>query len=330
MIKREIDKILNTLKIQPVLVDIGASGTAPAQWKSIAKRSIYVGFDPDRRELHENTNGQYARSIIVNEAVTDLSGQNKVNFYLTHSPYCSSMLSPDTEALSQYLFSDLFAVEKEVAVKASSLNDIIDRLGLQGVDWFKTDSQGIDLRLFQSLKDDLRNRILAVDIEPGLIDAYQGEDLFVDAHRELLRQGFWLSSLEVKGSVRMKRATLQFVTSRYPGLKDDRIYDVVRSSPGWCEARYLRTVVSLKKRNAGRRDYVLLWVFAVIERQWGYALDIAYAYEQQFGRDDILEQLSSVPMKKILVLNPVKSLRRFVKLLLPQAFRKRIRKLITR
>lgn len=327
---REIGNVLNALKIQPVLVDIGASGTAPSQWISIAGRSIYVGFDPDKRELHDDSNGQYARSIIVNAAVTSMVGQSKVDFYLTHSPYCSSILPPDIEALSHYLFSDLFTVENKILAQALSLDNVIDRLGLHGVDWFKADSQGTDLRLFQSLKDDVRNRVLAVDIEPGLIDAYQEEDLFVDTHRELLRQGFWLSSLDVKGSVRMKRTTLQAVASYRPGLKDVHVYGAVRSSPGWCEARYLRTVDSLKKRNASMRDYVLLWVFTVIERQWGYALDIACAYEEQFGRDAILEQLLSVPVKKILVFNPLKSIRRIVKLLLPQALRQRIRKLIAR
>ena len=296
---REIDNVLTTLNIQPVLLDIGASGAPPPQWKPIARRSIYVGFDPDRRELHEILGGQYARSIIVNEAVTNVLGQDGVRFYLTHSPYCSSTLPPNTEVLLQYLFSDLFAVEKEVLVRASSLDAVIDRLGLQGIDWFKTDSQGTDLRLFQSLRDDLRDRVLAIDIEPGLMDAYRGEDLFVDAHRELLRQGFWLSSLDVKGSVRMKRATLQAVASRHPGLKDVHVYDAVRSSPCWCEARYLRTIESFSQRNAGKRDYMLLWVFAMIERQWGYALDIAQAYRQQFGDDQILDQLWDAPLRQL-------------------------------
>lgn len=297
--KREIDNILAALKIQPVLIDIGASGTSPSQWRPIARRSIYIGFDPDQREMRDIPDGQYARSIIFNEGVTSLPGQSEVHFYLTHSPYCSSTLLPDTEALSQYLFSDLFTVEKEVLIRASSLNAVIDRLSLHGVDWFKTDSQGTDLRLFQSLRDELRNRILAVDIEPGLIDAYRGEDLFVDAHRELLRQGFWLSSLDVKGSVRMKRATFQVIASRHPGLKDSHIYEAVRSSPGWCEARYLRTIESLSERNADTRDYALLWVFAMIERQWGYALDIAQAYKQRFGHDYILDQLQDASFRKL-------------------------------
>ena len=296
---REINNVLKTLSIQPVLIDIGASGAPPKVWKPIARHAIYVGFDPDRRDLHDVPDGVYARSIIVNEAVTTAPGQSEVQFHLTHSPYCSSMLPPDTDSLGNYLFSDLFVVEREVCVPASSLNAVIDRLGLQGVDWFKTDSQGTDLRLFQSLRDDLRNRVLAIDIEPGLIDTYRGEDLFVDAHKELLRQGFWLSSLDVKGSVRMRRSTLQTMASHHSKLKDTHIYQSVRPSPGWCEARYLRTLESLREKDTGERDYALLWVFALLDRQPGFALDLALEYKKVFGKDNVFSLLWETPSRQV-------------------------------
>jgi hypothetical protein len=305
--------------MQPVLVDIGASGAPPKVWEPIAQRSIYVGFDPDRRELHDVAEGQYARSIIINKAVTSACDQNQVHFYLTQSSYCSSTLPPDTAALANYLFSDLFVVEREVFVLATPLNAVIDRLGLHGIDWFKTDSQGTDLRLFQSLKDNLRERVLAIDIEPGLIDAYRGEDLFVDAHRELLNQGFWLSSLDVRGMVRMKRTTLQAIISHRPELQDTHIYQSVRPSPGWCEARYLRTLESLRERNAEVRDYALLWVFAMIERQWGYALDIAHVYEQQFARDSVSSLLHDLPLKLIIQKN--RDFRSIARRFLPPRFK---------
>lgn len=312
--KRGIDKVLAALNRQPVLVDIGASGATPGIWEPIAQHSVYLGFDPDQRDLHDVPDGQFARSIIVNAAVTSAFDQSQAHFYLTHSPYCSSTLQPDAGSLANYLFSDLFVVAREASVPATTLNTVLDRLSLQSVDWFKTDSQGTDLRLFQSLRDDLRERVLAVDIEPGLIDAYIGEDLFVDAHRELLRQGFWLSSLGLKGTIRMKRTTLEAMASYRPGLKESDIYRSVHQSPGWCEARYLRSLESLRERNAEARDYALLWVFAMVDRQWGYALDIACAYEQQFAKDSISSVLRDLPLRLIVPTNgKLRSLvRRFV------------------
>ena len=321
-----VDAVLRALNIQPILVDIGASGAPPEVWEPIARRAIYLGFDPDRRELHDVPEGQYARSIIVDEAVTSAPDLTEAHFYLTRSPYCSSTLPPDTEALADYLFSDLFTVEREASVPAASLSAVLDRLYLPRVDWFKTDSQGTDLRLFQSLPDDLRRGVLAVDIEPGLIDAYQCEDLFVDAHLELLRQGFWLSSLEVRGSVRMKRTTLETMASCRPELRDADVYQSVRPSPGWCEARYLRTLESLEDRHAAERDYGLLWVFAMMERQWGYALDVACAYEQRFSQDGVSSLLRDLPLK--LVFQKNRKARSVVGQFLPPRFKQFVRQLV--
>lgn len=324
--KQGINQVLRELKIQPVLVDIGASGTPPPQWRSIAPHSIYVGFDPDQRNPSVVPDIQFARSIIVNQAISSVPSQSEAHFYLTRSPFCSSTLQPNVESLTNYLFSDLFAVEKKVLVPASSLNAQLNRLELERIDWFKTDSQGTDLRLFEALTETLRHGVLAVDIEPGLIDAYQGEDLFVDAHRELTHQGFWLSSLEVKGTVRMKRATLEAVMTDHPDLRDTHLYQSVRPSPGWCEARYLRTLESLRTRNAGARDYALLWVFTMMEQQWGYALDIAHAYQQQFGQDNVSTHLLDLPLKEIYSRNH--GLRAFAKRFLPKPLKAFLKQLV--
>ena len=326
---RENYNILNTLSIKPVLVDIGASGAPPPIWRSIAQYSVYVGFDPDQRELREISNGQFAKAIIINEAVTSEQGQNEVTFYLTRSPYCSSTLLPATEALENYLFSDLFVVENKVTVRATTLNAAIGRLGLDTVDWLKTDSQGTDLRLFESLGHNLRNHVLAVDIEPGLIAAYKGEDLFVDAHHKLVSQGFWLSALDVQGAIRLKRSTLQDIVKRNPKMKDIQVDQAIRRSPGWCEARYLRTLESLNERDALSRDYVLLWVFTMLERQWGYAMDIAKTYEQRFGQNAVSSQLLNIPLQRIMAVHSshLLSMYKNIKRLIPPSFKNRLKQL---
>src|SRR5437016_11393833 len=117
-----IDRLLVELDIHPVLIDIGASGAPPDIWDLIAPHSTYVGFDPDLREMHEISDGRFQRAVIVNEAVS-AEEVREVLFYLTKSPYCSSTLPPDTGALSDYIFSDLFAVEKETTVRATTLNE---------------------------------------------------------------------------------------------------------------------------------------------------------------------------------------------------------------
>ena len=49
-------------------------------------------------------------------------------------------------------------------------------LKINKIDWFKTDSQGIDLRLFKSLNIEIQNKVIVAEFEPGIIDAYKNED----------------------------------------------------------------------------------------------------------------------------------------------------------
>lgn len=301
----------------PVLVDVGASGGPPTVWDPIAEWSVYIGFDPDLRALRDSTDERYARELILNEAVTGQANESKTKFYLTRSPYCSSTLPPDLEGLAAYDFAPLFEVVGETEAKATTLDHALVRLGFDHLDWLKLDTQGTDLRLFLSLAGTCRDKVLAVDVEPGLIDAYVGEDLFVDTHREMLAQGFWLSHLNVCGAVRLARTTRAKTLARHPEL-EAKTLALIRNSPGWCEARYLRTVGHLEKREATQRDFILLWVFALLDSQWGFALDIAEAFERRFGQAATPTWLESAPLRILraeairhrppLFLSPVKAL----------------------
>lgn len=282
----QLDHLLHSRDIHPVLIDVGASGPPRGAWGPIAAHSIYVGFDPDLRDVQEMKDSGFHRAIMINEAVVSEKGRSEAEFYLTRSPHCSSTLEPDLDALSEYLFTDLFRVERRATVPAATFDTILQRLALDRVHWFKTDSQGTDLRLFNSLPEPVRSRVLCVEVEPGLIDAYKGEDLFVDAHRDLLRQGFWLSDVRICGTVRIRQSTLRALMSECPSVNYRRIEKRMRVSPGWTEATYLRSLDHLAKLGADRQDYILLWAFAAAGDQAGFALDTTMAYEDRFGPDE--------------------------------------------
>ena len=292
------DDLLSTLHIHPVLVDVGASGSTPEIWEPIARHSVYVGFDPDRRDIQEIPAGHFYKAWIVNRAVTSDPAHAEERFYLTKSPYCSSTLKPDADSLANYIFADLFTVEKETTVGATTLDAVVQRLALRSIDWFKTDSQGIDLRLFESLSDALRARVLVVDLEPGLVDAYLGEDLFAEVHNSLIRQGFWLSHMEVQGTVRMRNSTLEQLAAGHC-LSYDLISRAVKSSPAWCEVRYMRTLKWLARGDFSKRDYVLAWVLACLDMQLGFALDLGLEYEQRFGADAVSPILKKEPIARM-------------------------------
>jgi hypothetical protein len=50
------------------------------------------------------------------------------------------------------------------------------KININYIDWFKTDTQGTDLRLFKTLPSKIADHVLAAEFEPGILDAYIGED----------------------------------------------------------------------------------------------------------------------------------------------------------
>jgi len=291
---RRLAAILRDAGVEPVLVDIGASGATPRIWDPIAPASMYVGFDPDRREVRDSR-GRYRRAVLVDRAVTDDAACTDVPFYLTRAPYCSSTLMPATESLAEYLFSELFEVEQVVRVPATTLAAVVREFGLKSIDWLKTDSQGTDLRLLRSLPKQIGARVLAVDVEPGLIGAYCGEDLFSEVHEEMVDNGFWLSDLHVKGAVRLRVSTAR----AFPGGADiDGLASALRKSPGWVEARYLRQPQWLAESGCGPREYLVSWVFALLDGQAGFALDLAAEYRQKFPSDPLTERLTRETLRR--------------------------------
>jgi FkbM family methyltransferase len=265
-----VARMLSDLDIHPVLADIGSSGLGPAPWRQIAAESVYLGFDPDAREPEAGASS-FGDTRVVRKAVT-ADSVSKVGFHLTRSPHCSSSLEPDSASLSPYLFADLFDVVGTEEVEAVTLNDALDAQGLDGPDWIKIDSQGTDLRLFASLADARRSRLIAVDVEPGLIDAYKGEDLFVDTHARLLREGFWPSRFIVQGAARIRASRADELLGR--GLTREDIETSLRPSPGWIEARYLSTVDRVREAREARGP-ALLWAFAMLDDQPGFAYEVA-------------------------------------------------------
>lgn len=271
----------------PVLVDIGASGEINPKWKLIAPYSICIAFDADDREFHvsEQTNKTYKKLITFNRIVTN-EPVEKADFYLTSSPFCSSLLKPDIESLQPWIFSSLFETEKKVQLPAITLKMALSQIKINYIDWFKTDTQGTDLRLFKTLPKDISHHILAAEFEPGIIDAYVGEDKIYSVMEYMHGDKFWLSSMVLKGVQRLNAAYERklgaFVTRK-----------IIKKSPCWAEVTYLRQPFL-----TDQRQILLLYIFALLEKQYGFALEIADIGSHKF-QDKIFTNCKKAALKKL-------------------------------
>jgi hypothetical protein len=285
-----IDTILKSkyfLEQPPVLIDIGASGEINVKWKQIAPYSICIAFDADDRDFryNENDGSGYKKLITINRIVTSGS-EGKTDFYLTSSPYCSSLLKPDMHKLKPWIFSALFEVKKVTQLSTISLTKALEQAGVNYIDWFKSDTQGTDLRLFKSLPSSVISQILAAEFEPGIMDAYEGEDKLYMVMKEMHERAFWLSSMQVKGTQRLSYSYAETSGSLFRNR-------LIRKSPCWAELTYLK-----QNLPQSERDVLLLCVFALLEKQYGFVLEVLDLAMDQF-RNPIFESVKKAVMKKL-------------------------------
>jgi len=276
----------------PVLVDVGAAGGVNPAWRTIARHSIGVGFEPDAREAAplDGARRLFGQWIFCpGLAVPAPPPGGRATFHLTRSPQCSSTLKPRAEALGEWAFAGFFDVEEIRSLPAVTLEAALAARGLSRVDWLKCDTQGTDLKLYLSLPKAWRARMLAVEFEPGLIDAYEGEDKLADVLSAMEAEPFWLADLRVGRTPRGRPALL----ARHLGAGAARWFRRLGpEAPAWANACFLRDP------HAGpefldRRGHLLGWVFATLVGQHGHALAVADAGTSRFGGGLFAEMTAS-------------------------------------
>ena len=280
------------LRSPPVLVDIGASGTIHKKWNPIAKYAICIAFDADSRdfEICESEDKGWRKLYSMNRLITSESAE-EMDFYLTKSPHCSSSLAPDQKALEPWAFSPLFEVDNIVKLPSVDLQSALLKVDVDYIDGYKTDSQGTDLRIFKSLPKEIINKILLAEFEPGIIDAYQGEDKLHNLLAHMEKEPFWISNMEIKGSQRINNLDLKSLNY----FQQRSIESFLKMAPGWCEISYLN---KMEQSEMTLREYLLAWVFASLNAENGFALFVANKGYELFG-DKLLLKLQNKSMKEL-------------------------------
>ncbi len=294
-----LEKIFSLPELQsqpPVLIDIGASGEIHSFWKKIAKYSICIAFDADKRDFNpqgEQTNA-YKKLYVYNSLVSDKE-EKSANFYLTKSPHCSSLLVPDIENLKDTAWASRFEVDKIVQLPTTTLPIVLEKLNISYIDWFKTDSQGIDLRLFKSLPENIIQKIKIAEFEPGILDCYQGEDKMwsVLAYMQE-KKDFWLARLIIKGSQKIEEKNINSFSNHKFWRK--LVMFSLPKMAGWGEMTYLNECKN--EQIFSKRDYLLAYSIGIITEEYGYALGLAQKSQKIFN-DNIFIEMEKYARKKI-------------------------------
>ena len=292
------EKVMSHPLIQerpPVLVDVGASSEIPEKWRKIAKYSICIAFDPDSRLMEHFENEKGFKKLYIYPAIVHGSINGEADFYLTVSPECSSTLEPDKEKLGKYYFAPFFEVEKKVKLPAVTIPKVLEELELDYIDWYKSDSQGTDLRIFASLAEGLMNNIIAAEFEPGIIDAYHGEDKLWKLISYMEDKNFWCCECNILGSCRISSDT---ANQNFSGIQRKLLNSALPAAPGWAEISYMNDFSAM---DSNPRAFLLGWAFAKNCGQHGEALELAKLAASLF--DDEIFILMAKDSRKTIVKN---------------------------
>jgi FkbM family methyltransferase len=278
----------------PVLIDVGASGGIHTAWRGLAPYSICIAFDPDERDFQVGDTSEGFRECHTVRAIVGEHDSPAQTVYLTRSPYCSSTLPPRLDGVEGYAHASLFDVVGTTAARSIRLQTVLADKGLGYVDWLKTDSQGVDCRVFHSLTADQRSRLLVVELEPGIIDGYTGEDKLHDVLAAFDSHDFWCSSLVAKGPVRGRASVLR----KY--LSDSAVVSLPvteKTCGGWVEIEYVNTFMSPALHT--QRDLLLGWVIASSLGHHAFALELADRGQSLFSGDARFARLVAVSVRSI-------------------------------
>lgn len=294
-----IQKILQSpaLQEQPlVLIDIGASGGIHPIWKQIAPFATCIAFDADDRDfdLAASSRKDFKQLLIKRSLVSDqiLADQT---FYLTASPHCSSLLKPNNASLANWSYAPSFEVTKTIQLPTTTIAATLEEFNIKYIDWYKSDSQGIDLRLFKSLPDEIRAGITVAEFEPGIVDAYEGEDKVKDMlnYQDQLNL-FWLAKLEVKGRVRVTHEKLNQII---PNTFLQKVLGITGpTAPGWAEMTYLNNFNGIEMPS--KRSLLVGWLSAILVKQYGFAYDLGLKGHALYG-DIIFEEMKRAASFKL-------------------------------
>jgi hypothetical protein len=280
----------------PVLLDVGASKEIHRVWKDIASFSIGIAFDADDRDFSsgESSNSGFKALYKVNKIVVAGNYGEAAPFYLTRSPYCSSLLEPNLSALSPYHYAPLFEVQKEISLNVIKLPEVVAQYQIPQIDWFKTDSQGTDLRLFDSIGAELQNKAIVVEMEPGIVDAYKGEDKVSDClHYFEKRADFCLVAMKILGPLRMRSDRFERIfTSTFNRKLASGFLPKV---PGWAEMAFMNTLEGPQSL----RSFLLGWLFATILKRHDMAHGYAIEGKRQYPNESLLTKMELYSTSKL-------------------------------
>ncbi|MCU1328952.1 MAG: hypothetical protein JWN34_4322 [Bryobacterales bacterium] len=321
-----IDTLFRELEISPILVDVGATGEPPANWVELGAQATYVGLGPAASPSGQSMIEKFRTAHAIEKIVTTHQAE-QVTLHLMQDCIYSSLLEPNPRAMTDFLEPELVPAGDE-SLPATTIDAVVADLSLPGIDWLHTNINGLDVPVFKTLSQNLRDGLLAFDTCLDFVDLCVTQESGVAEYPEIIREGFWLSRSFTGGPVKMRRDSLAMLQQLDPAIDERFVVNYHRRTPGWIFVRFLRTAEWLEQREAPRRDYVVLWAFAMVDSHFGFSADLLVAYERRFGADEPLRTMKAETVARLKALKPKATIKSVSRKYLPAPLRRGLKSVL--
>jgi FkbM family methyltransferase len=215
-----------------VVVDVGARDGINELWDNLSPDSVIIAFEPDTEEYNKLQKRYLKRSAALPavrmqpEALWHEIGQ--ATLYQTRKADCSSLFRPNRGLLDRFANDKRFDVVKEHGISLARLDQVLERNGLEAIQFLKIDTQGTELNILKGAGAYLQ-QCLGVQCEVEFQPLYDTQPLFGDVDAFLRYAGFTLFDLQLQRWTRKNFSR----TDPYAGGKQ-----VI-----WADVLYLRDFV---------------------------------------------------------------------------------------
>ena len=103
-----------------VLLDLGAGGDPKTDWDNFYQYSNIFKLD-----ANDNIKNIKSKDNHINIKEIIYTKKTKLNFNITNSIFCSSLLIPNKNELQNWVFNPKFKIKKKIKVKTKTIKEII-------------------------------------------------------------------------------------------------------------------------------------------------------------------------------------------------------------
>ena len=174
-------------------LDVGAAGGMPGNWVPYSAYLAVDAFEPDGAECERQRRKGVGPVEWFPVALAGATGKRP--FYVLNRSTGSSLFPPNEEVLGQFTPEDYWGIHKVLELDCLSLADFIERYDRPAPEMIKLDTQGAELEILASLRDDHWDAVRFVETEVEFREVYKGQPLFFDVHEFMTEKGFRLLDL---------------------------------------------------------------------------------------------------------------------------------------